>query len=97
MLIKVEMGVPITDASSISLNLPEGQTIQGPGTNILLPIEKKTIRVSCVSMGNPHTVLITKDPIANYPLESVGPLVETHEFFPQRTNFEVAQINYCGL
>lgn len=43
-------------------------------------------------MGNPHAVLFTKTPVDKFPLETIGPLVENHKDFPQKTNFEIANI-----
>ena len=44
-----------------------------------------------VNVGNPHAVFFVDDAEA-IPLESVGPEVEHHELFPQRTNVEAAQV-----
>ena len=44
-----------------------------------------------VSVGNPHTVFIVDDATA-VPLEELGPQIENHALFPERTNVEVAQI-----
>lgn len=49
------------------------------------------IWVHHVSMGNPHAVVFVRD-VNEVPLDIWGPRVETHAYFPQRTNFEVAQI-----
>jgi diaminopimelate epimerase len=43
-------------------------------------------------MGNPHAVHFLNGPVAAFPLEEVGPLVEHNPLFPQRVNFEVAQV-----
>jgi diaminopimelate epimerase len=45
-----------------------------------------------VSVGNPHAVVIG-DP-ADLPL--IGPLLETHARFPNRTNVEVARVDATG-
>jgi diaminopimelate epimerase len=44
-----------------------------------------------VNVGNPHAVFFVVDAGA-VPLECVGPEVEHHELFPERTNVEVAQV-----
>jgi diaminopimelate epimerase len=47
---------------------------------------------SAVSMGNPHLVLfISRDP-EEVRVESVGPILEHHELFPERTNVEFARV-----
>lgn len=42
-----------------------------------------------LSMGNPHAVFFVEDAEA-VPLEEIGPLVESHELFPDRVNCSVA-------
>lgn len=44
-----------------------------------------------LSMGNPHFVIFT-DNIAQIDLSEVGPLLENHPQFPDRTNVEFAQV-----
>ena len=48
--------------------------------------------LSLVSMGNPHAVHFTRYPVSEFPLAQLGPKIEQHKIFPQRTNFEVARI-----
>jgi diaminopimelate epimerase len=45
-----------------------------------------------VSMGNPHAVCFLHEPVADFPLASLGPQVERHKEFPQGLNFEVVNI-----
>ncbi len=47
-------------------------------------------RVTCVSMGNPHAIVYVDD-TAGLEIEKIGPLLETHEFFPKRANIEFVQ------
>ena len=44
-----------------------------------------------VSMGNPHAVFLVPDAEA-IPLAELGPRLEHHPLFPQRTNVEVVQV-----
>jgi len=44
-----------------------------------------------VNVGNPHTVFFVDDAEA-IDLETVGPEIEHHPFFPERTNVEAAQV-----
>jgi diaminopimelate epimerase len=48
-----------------------------------------------VSMGNPHAVIFVDD-VDSFPVESVGPLIEGHECFPNRVNVEFIQLNDDG-
>ena len=43
-----------------------------------------------VSVGNPH-VVIPVDDITAFPLEDVGPELEHHPWFPERTNVEIVE------
>lgn len=45
-----------------------------------------------VTTGNPHAVTIVDD-LAAVPILEVGPQVETHEHFPNRTNVEFVQLD----
>jgi diaminopimelate epimerase len=51
------------------------------------PDEAAGIRFTPVDVGNPHAVVLG-DPAE---LPRIGPLLETHERFPQRTNVQVAR------
>ena len=44
-----------------------------------------------VNVGNPHAVFFVEDAAA-VPLRELGPEIENHALFPERTNVEVAQI-----
>ena len=44
-----------------------------------------------VSMGNPHLVIFVED-IKDINLESIGPKLENHPLFPERTNVEFVEI-----
>ncbi len=46
---------------------------------------------TAISMGNPHLVLFTDD-VASIDLERIGPELEHHRFFPQRTNVHFVQV-----
>ncbi|MFO0835999.1 MAG: diaminopimelate epimerase [Phycisphaerales bacterium] len=48
--------------------------------------------IQCVSMGNPHAVLFCARPEV-VPLESAGPLLETHAMFPARTNVHFVRVD----
>ena len=50
------------------------------------------LHLNLVSMGNPHAVYFSPDPVAEFPLSQLGPKVENLDIFPNRTNFEVARI-----
>ena len=57
-----------------------------------LVVKGRKLALSLLSMGNPHAVSFVSEPVANFPLAEVGPKVERHPLFPQRTNFEIARV-----
>ena len=73
--------------------LGEGQIEQDLGAVELLARERIAgFDVAVVSVGNPHAVVLG-DP-EDIPL--IGPLLETHPRFPERTNVQVARIDRPG-
>jgi diaminopimelate epimerase len=84
-LVQVDMGEPIFEGRDIPVNL-SGRIIQ-----YSLNIEGMGFKITCVSMGNPHCVIIT-DNIDNFPVAKYGPLIENHPLFPKRTNVEFIQV-----
>ncbi len=65
----------------------------GEGTCIDQPLEVNgtTYKVTCLSMGNPHCVTFVDD-VANYPVCTVGQLIENNKAFPRRTNVGFVQV-----
>ncbi len=47
--------------------------------------------VTCLSIGNPHCVVIAPD-LAAIDATALGPRIETHAAFPARTNVQFAQV-----
>jgi len=86
----VSMGSPNFTKAAIPMRGPAWETyLQQPfdiGGGI-------TLTASAVSMGNPHLVLFTDDDPASYHLHHVGPALEHHELFPERTNVEIARVS----
>ena len=57
-----------------------------------LPVEAGPLRNGvAVNVGNPHAVFFV-DNVERVPLEHVGPLIERHPLFPERTNVEAAEV-----
>ncbi len=56
-----------------------------------IAVSEMRVSATCVSMGNPHAVLFVDD-VDAASVTRLGPLVETHELFPQRTNVEFVQV-----
>jgi diaminopimelate epimerase len=50
------------------------------------------LALNLVSMGNPHAVHFIEEPVSDFPLSKIGPMVEHLPVFPHRVNFEVARV-----
>lgn len=85
---RVEMGKPSFKAEDIPTTLREGKE---EAIDVELPVGKGKVKVSCVSMGNPHCVVFV-DNVEEAPVEEIGSRIETHEAFPERTNVEFVEI-----
>ena len=83
--VKVDMGEPNWERSSLPM--------KGKGTCIDcdLDVDGEKLKVTCLSMGNPHCVIFV-DCIDCYPVEEVGSKIENHKAFPKRTNVGFAEV-----
>jgi len=52
----------------------------------------RELLLNFVSMGNPHAIYFWQHPASNFPLSQLGPEIERHKIFPERVNFEVANV-----
>ena len=82
----VDMGEPILTPADIPTAIEDDQVLAYP-----LETELGTYDVTAVSMGNPHAVLWVDD-VEEAPVETLGPVIETHPAFPAKTNVEFAQL-----
>ncbi len=83
--VEVDMGRPAFDPERIPVSAP------GPVREHPLPMDGPDAKVTCVSMGNPHAVVFVEDADA-YPVAEMGPRIERHPLFPNRTNVEFVQV-----
>lgn len=83
--VRVDMGLPRLVPREIPTTLREGEAVL-PGLDL---------RGVAVSMGNPHFVTFWDD-VATAPVTTLGPQVEHHAAFPNRTNVEFAQATSDG-
>ena len=57
-----------------------------------MEVAGREFRMTCVSMGNPHAVVFMDEPVDDFPLTEIGPMVEHHPLFPARVNFEIVNV-----
>lgn len=86
--VRVDMGEPVLMPALVPTTLGEGDA---PVIDVPLELSDRTLRITAVSMGNPHAVTFVEN-TQGYPLEAVGPQVESHPAFPKRTNTEFIQV-----
>lgn len=82
--VSIDMGRAILDPSQIGMSGVSGGTFVNQDVG-------KGVRGTAVSMGNPHLVIFVDD-VSKVDLETDGPALERHPFFPQRTNVHYVQI-----
>jgi diaminopimelate epimerase len=87
--VEVNMGSPRFEPDQIPVKVKVDII---PVLNYPLVIDGRKLTLCLVSMGNPHAVTFLTQPIADFPLDEIGPKVEMHPMFPQRTNFGVARV-----
>ncbi len=86
--VRESMGPPRLDPREIPVAIDAPPPVKA----LELHVDGRMLTVTPVSMGNPHAVYFQNEPVADYPLHSIGPLVEHHALFPNRTNFEVVRV-----
>lgn len=84
--VRVDMGSPELNPRLVPVDLP-GEIILGHR----LEVGGMVYPIHCVSMGNPHCVIFVSDP-DDVDLQSIGPMMENHRIFPNRTNVEFVSI-----
>ncbi|WP_036479179.1 diaminopimelate epimerase [Myxosarcina sp. GI1] len=86
--VTVDMGMPQLTAAKIPTTLvAEDEKV----IDLSIAVGGRTWSVTCVSMGNPHCITFVEDSQA-IALETIGPLFEHHQVFPQRTNTEFIEV-----
>ena len=87
----VDMGEPILLPADIPF------IAEGKASEYLLDLpslggdQPEQVTVSAISMGNPHCVLLTDD-IKTAPIETLGPILESHQRFPNKVNVGFMEI-----
>lgn len=83
---KVDMGNPILEPSCIPVLLDEEKII-----NRDYDFNGTTLKINCVSMGNPHTVIFVND-TDKVNVQELGKLVQESSIFPNKCNVEFVSI-----
>ncbi len=90
--VRVDMGQPALEPHRVPTTLPANPRFAcGAAADVELKVADETLRVTCVSMGNPHCVVFVDEPDDRWVLE-LGPRIETHPSFPRRVNAEFVKV-----
>lgn len=86
--VTVNMGEPVLEPQRVPTTLGKGKAAVIAET---VTIGGREYSVTCVSMGNPHSICFVDD-VDNFPLEEIGPQFEGNkELFPNRVNAEFVE------
>ncbi len=83
--VQVNMGEPVFEPQQVPFRAAK------PEKTYILRAEERTVFCGVVSMGNPHCVLQVED-VLTADVEVLGPMLESHERFPERVNVGFMQI-----
>lgn len=83
--VTVDMNLPLL-TNSRQINTPDGKMLAKTIT-----VDGKEYKGTFVCMGNPHLVIFIDD-IKNVNLPAIGPKLENHPLFPERTNVEFVEV-----
>jgi diaminopimelate epimerase len=81
-IVTVDMGKAIFSAKQIPVNTDKEEFISEK-----IAVGDKEFEVSCVSVGNPHCVII-KENLDEEEIKKYGPMIENHPLFPNRINVQ---------
>lgn len=84
--IKVNMGKASFKSSKIPVSGKNRDVIDEP-----LRVGSENLRITCVSVGNPHCV-IPMDQISKNKATTLGPKIENNEIFPKRINMQIMKV-----
>ena len=84
--IKVDMGKAIFSSLEIPVKCENQECIDET-----LHLEYKDYEINCVSVGNPHCVILT-DKLDENEVKTFGPQIENNPMFPNRINVQFAKV-----
>jgi diaminopimelate epimerase len=105
--VRVDMGEPILEPGRIPVELPapfqDDRIANLPAQKYIsfgqpaswIGVCGWDLRITCVSMGNPHVVMFCQD-VVSVPLELLGPYFERQPIFPKRINVHFVQVQSPG-
>lgn len=86
-LVTIDMGEPRFDCAEIPMAHQSSTQFIGQS----FEVEGRAFTMTSVSMGNPHAILFV-DEVREEDVHALGPIIEHHSFFPERTNVEFIKV-----
>ena len=83
--ITTDLGAPGLGSSDVPMALDPPRE---PVTAHPIEVGGRTVRVTATSMGNPHCAVFCDEVADDALIATLGPALENHPLFPQRTNVE---------
>lgn len=84
-VVSVEMGVPRFEPAAVPFDAARDVPVHA------VDVGGRMIELGVASIGNPHAVLVVAD-VDAAPVATLGPALESHPRFPERTNVGFAQV-----
>ncbi|MCC7553884.1 MAG: diaminopimelate epimerase [Methanobacteriaceae archaeon] len=85
-LFKVDMGLSKFKTSEVPMNTDKDEFL-----NEEFKINDTTFNLSAVNIGNPHAIILV-DNVDSIDINELGPVIENHESFPEKTNVHFVEI-----
>lgn len=83
--VRVNMGQPLFEPHDLPFLAEQRKP------SYVLPVGGENVRISAISMGNPHAVILVDD-MQQAEVARLGPLLESHAAFPARVNVGFMQV-----
>jgi len=84
--VRVNMGKPVLSAPLVPTMKVSGRVVMED-----LHVERMLFKITAVSMGNPHAVIFDEH-LTDELVQVWGRKIETHPFFPKKTNVEFVKV-----
>jgi diaminopimelate epimerase len=86
--VDTNLGIPSLSAQSVPVAFDNLDRV----VDHELDVDGELVKVTCCSMGNPHTAVFVAEMEAEATMRRLGPKIENHPRFPNRTNVEFVTV-----
>lgn len=86
--VDTNLGIPGLSAASVPVAFGNLERVVDHELNV----DGEVVSVTCCSMGNPHTAVFVTEADAEAAMRRLGPKIENHPLFPNRTNVEFVTV-----